>query len=247
MSGFSRWVAGTAALLALGLSSGVAVAPLVSPAPVTAQEFSFSDVPDDYWAKGFITELTRMGIIEGFPNGTFHPNSPVTRAQFAAMLRRANANYWERPNINRITVFSDVSSSYWAATAINSVVRTGFMRGYHDGIFNPELAIPREQVFVSLANGLGYTQALTQEPSSVLNIYQDASSISDYALRGVAAATVNGLVVNYPNVTRIAPCCYGATRAEVAAAIYQALVSTGHAPAINSPYIVTPAPAAATP
>ena len=169
------------------------------------------------------------------PDGTFDPDGPVTRAQFAAMLRRANANYWEKPNINKIVTFTDVSASYWAANAINSVTRTGFMRGYPGGIFIPELNIPREQVFVSLANGLGYLS--TQEPSSVLSIYNDASSISDYALAPIAAATVNQLVVNYPNRARLGP-RNNATRAQVAAAIYQALVKEGKAPAINSPYIV---------
>jgi hypothetical protein len=245
MSNFSRWRAGTAAFLALGLTTG-AVAPLVSPAPVSAQTVNFSDVPDNHWAKGFITELTKMGIIAGFPDGTFHPDGPVTRAQFAAMLDQANSDFWEKPNINKRVVFSDVRPSYWAATSIDAAIRTGFMRGYPDGIFRPEQNIPREQVFVSLANGLGYTQTLTQEPSSVLNIYQDASSISDYALRGIAAATVYELVVNYPNVAKLDPHS-NATRAEVAAAIYQGLVRDGKAPAINSPYIVTPKPAAPSP
>jgi len=243
MSNFSGWQAGTAALLALGLTSGT-LAPLVSPAPAFAQTVNYSDVPSDYWAKDFITELTKMGIIEGFPDGTFDPNRPVTRAQFAAMLRRANANYWEKPNINKIVTFTDVSASYWAANAINSVTRTGFMRGYPGNIFRPEQNIPREQVFVSLANGLRYRS--TQEPSSVLSIYDDASSISDYALAPIAAATVNQLVVNYPNVAKLDPNS-NATRAEVAAAIYQALTRDGKAPAINSPYIVTPKPAAPSP
>ncbi|MBD2129682.1 S-layer homology domain-containing protein [Microcoleus sp. ZQ-A2] len=243
MSNFSRWQAGTAAFLALGLTTG-AVAPLVSPAPIFAQTVNFSDVPSDYWAREFITELTKMDIIEGFPDGTFHPDGPVTRAQFAAMLRRANADFWEKPNINKIVTFTDVSTSYWAANAINSVTRTGFMRGYPGGIFSPERSIPREQVFVSLANGLGYRS--TQEPSSVLSIYNDASAISDYAIAPIAAATVNQLVVNYPNVARLRPDS-NATRAEVAAAIYQALVREGKAPAINSPYIVTPKPAAPSP
>lgn len=243
MSNFPRWQAGTAAFLALGLTTG-AVAPLVSPAPAFAQTINYSDVPDNYWAKDFITELTKMGIIEGFPDGTFRPNGPVTRAQFAAMLRRANANFWEKPNLNKIVTFTDVSTSYWAANAINSVTRTGFMRGYPGGIFSPELNIPREQVFVSLANGLGYRS--TREPSSVLSIYNDASAISDYAIAPIAATTVNQLVVNYPNVARLGPRS-NATRAEVAAAIYQGLVREGKAPAINSPYIVTPKPAAPSP
>jgi len=243
MSNYARWQAGTAAFLALGLTTA-AVAPLVSLAPAFAQTINYSDVPSDYWAKDFITEIVKMGIMEGFPEGTFRPDGPVTRAQFAAMLRRANANYWEKPNINKSVTFTDVSTSYWAANAINSVIRTGFMRGYPGNIFRPELNIPREQVFVFLANGLGYSSP--QEPSSVLSIYDDASSISDYALAPIAAATANQLVVNYPNTARLNP-TGNATRAEVAAAIYQALVRDGKAPAINSPYIVTPKPAATTP
>ena len=241
MSNFSRWQAGTAAFLALGLTSGTlgTLAPLVSPAPVFAQTVNFSDVPNDYWAKDFITELTKMGIIAGFPDGTFDPDGPVTRAQFAAMLSRANREeYWERPDIRSSVDFDDVRSSYWASIAIDSAYRTGFMRGYPGNIFRPEQAIPREQVFVSLANGLGYSS--TQEPSSVLSIYDDASSISDYAIAPMAAATANQLVVNYPNRARLDPSSI-ATRAEVAAAIYQGLVRDGKAPAINSPYIVTQA------
>jgi len=236
MSNFSRWQAGTAAFLALGLTTA-AVAPLVSPAPAFAQTVNFSDVPDAHWAKDFITELTKMGIIEGFPDGTFRPDGPVTRAQFAAMLVQANREeYWDKPDIRDSVDFSDVSTRYWAATSIDTAIRTGFMRGYPNGIFRPELNIPREQVFVSLANGLGYTS--TQEPSSVLSIYNDASAIPQYARTPIAAATVNQLVVNYPNVAKLDPNS-NATRAEVAAAIYQGLVRDGKAPAINSPYIVT--------
>ena len=235
MSNFSRWQAGTAAFLAIGLTTA-AVAPLVCPAPAFAQAVNFSDVPDNHWAKDFITELTKMGIIEGFPDGTFDPEGPVTRAQFAAMLSRANREeYWDRPDINRRVKFDDVSTTFWASIAIDNAIRTGFMRGYPGNIFSPHRNIPREQVFVSLANGLGYTQTLTQEPSSVLNIYNDTSSISQYAIVPMAAATVNQLVVNYPNRARLGP-QNNATRAQVAAAIYQGLVRDGKAPAINSPY-----------
>ena len=79
-----------------------------------------------------------------------------------------------------------------------------------------------------------------------MSIYDDASSISDYAIAPMAAATVNKLVMNYHNTARLNP-TGNATRAQVAAAIYQALVRDGKAPAINSPYIVTPKPAATSP
>ncbi len=50
---------------------------------------SFSDISSSYWAREFITELAERDIIAGFPDGRFRPNEPVTRAQFAAMIRKA--------------------------------------------------------------------------------------------------------------------------------------------------------------
>src|SRR4028119_1064845 len=93
MSIFPRWQSGTAAFLALGLTAG-AVAPLMTAAPSFAQSTTaFSDVSSSYWARDFIGELSRRDIIAGFPDGTFKPDAPVTRAQFAAMLRKANREF----------------------------------------------------------------------------------------------------------------------------------------------------------
>lgn len=232
MSMFHRWQSGTAAFLALGLTAG-AVAPLVAPAPSFAQSTNFSDVSSSYWARDFIAELSQRGIIAGFPDGTFKPDDPVTRAQYAAMLNRANAEF-KKSQIRSATSFVDVPSRYWAASAIQEAYTTGFMAGYPGNIFRPDQNIPREQVLVSLANGLNFS---TSSPTStVLSYFNDASNISNYARGSVAAATDNQLVVNYPDVRTLNP-VRNATRAEVAAFIYQALVKQGFAQAINSQYI----------
>lgn len=242
MSNLHRWQAGTSAFLALGLTVG-ALAPMVAPAPSFAQAGGFSDVSSSYWAKDFIAALSQRDIIAGFPDGTFKPDAPVTRSQFAAMLRKAN-NSFNKSAIRSGTSFSDVPSSYWASSAIQSAYTTGFMAGYPGNVFKPEQNIPREQVLVSLANGLNYTSSAAT--SSVLSYYNDASSISNYARDPIAAATDNQLVVNYPNVTTLNP-TRNATRAEVAAFIYQALVKQGQAPVISSSYIVNPTPVAMSP
>jgi hypothetical protein len=70
-----------------------------------------------------------------------------------------------------------------------------------------------------------------------LNIYSDAAAIPNYAKNSIAAATENRLVVNYPTINTLKP-NQPATRAEVAALIYQALVRSGKAQPITSPYIV---------
>lgn len=240
MSNLPRWQSGTAAFLALGLAAGT-VAPLVSIAPAFAQTTTFSDVSSNYWARDFIGELARRDIIAGFPDGTFRPDAPVTRAQFAAMMRKANNEFNKGKERDAIR-FVDVPSNYWAYTAIQDAYTTGFLAGYPGNVFRPEQRIPREQVLTSLANGLDYTA--TQSVSSVLSYYNDSSSISNFARSPIAAATEKGIVVNYPNLKSLNP-VRNATRAEVAAFLYQALVSSGDATAINSPYIVN-APQVAT-
>ncbi len=190
---------------------------------------AFKDVPVGYWAKSYIEALASRNIIAGFPDGSFRPNEPVTRAQFAAIISKAFSPAPKREAIN----FRDVSSQYWAYNAIQAASRGGFIAGYPDRTFKPEQQIPRVQVLVSLANGLG----LSASDQNILSLYADAAQIPQYAAASVAAATARQLVVNYPTVRQLNP-NRQATRADVAAFVYQALVNAGRAQAIPSPYIV---------
>ncbi|KJH73248.1 S-layer homology domain-containing protein [Aliterella atlantica] len=238
MSSFNRLQSGTAAFMAFALGAGT-VAPLVWSAPTFAQSATFTDVPANYWANPFITELARRDIIAGFPDSTFRPDQPVTRAQFAAIVRNAFEKAPERNAVN----FGDVPSNYWAYSAIQEAYRTGFMSGYPGSRFQPEQNIPREQVLVSLASGLDFTAT---SDSNLTQYYNDAASISGYARSPIAAATQRAIVVNYPNVQFLNP-TRPATRADVAAFIYQALANSGQVAAINSSYIVGQATQPTTP
>lgn len=191
----------------------------------------FSDVSTGYWAADFIQELNQRNVIRGFPDGSFRPNEPVTRAQFAAMVRQAFPKSSVRPTAN----FADVAANYWATAAIQEAYTTGFLSGYPGNIFRPEQNIPRAQVLVSLANGLGYQNR--GSVNDVLQVYRDAGSIESWATNSIAAATEKSIVVNYPNIDTLNP-NRSATRAEVAAFIHQALVSSGQTAAVSSPYIV---------
>jgi hypothetical protein len=96
------------------------------------------------------------------------------------------------------------------------------MVGYPGGVFKPQEQIPRVQVLVSLANGL----SLSSNNANALSVYKDASQIPNYASGPVAAATQRQLVVNYPTPSQLNPNRV-ATRADVAAFVYQALVNAG--------------------
>ncbi len=190
---------------------------------------AFRDVPANFWAKSFIDALAARDIIAGFPGNEYRPNEPVTRAQFAAIINKAFNPPAKREAIN----FRDVPTSFWGFQAIQTASRGGFLSGYPNGTFQPQQQIERVQALVSLANGLG----LTTSGTNVLSFYSDANSIPDYARNAIAAATSRSIVVNFPTVRQLNP-RRPATRAEVAAFVYQAMVNAGSAPAISSPFIV---------
>lgn len=188
----------------------------------------FQDI-QGYWAQAYIEALAAKGFISGYPDGTFRPDAPVTRAEFAAILNKAFAP----APIQSSTNFTDVKSNFWAYQAIQKAYQGGFLSGYPGGQFRPDLHIPKVQVLVSLVSGL----KLRSNDISVLSTYNDANQIPNYARTAVAGATTKGLVVNYPTISQLTP-NRDATRSEVAAFVYQALVNAGSAQAIPSPYIV---------
>ncbi|HEY9690752.1 MAG TPA: S-layer homology domain-containing protein [Oculatellaceae cyanobacterium] len=209
------------------------------PTPIAAQQvqipnqpnqISFTDVPTNYWAKDFITELAQQEIIKGY-QGRFRPNDPVTRGELAAMLSLA----LPKANIRPAVDFKDVSPDQWVHSYILEVYQRGFFELEPGNVVNPNKDVTRLDVLVALARGLNY--APSGSAQNILQAYSDTSAIPSSLRNFVAAATQKGLVVNYPNIKLLKPNQI-ATRAEVAALIYQGMVSTGKALGISSPYIV---------
>ncbi|MBD2137044.1 S-layer homology domain-containing protein [Anabaena sp. FACHB-1237] len=191
---------------------------------------SFSDL-DGHWAAAFVESMSKKGFISGFPDGTFQPATPITRAQYAALINKT----FQLPESNQINEFKDIKSDFWAAKAISSAASNGFLRGFPDGTFRPGNNLTKIQALVSIVNGLG----LTGSHSNVLTVYSDRAQIPSYATTATAIATEKLIVVNYPQIDQLEP-MREITRAEIAALIYQALVATGQEPGISSPYIVKP-------
>lgn len=191
---------------------------------------SFSDVSSNYWASPFIQALAQRNVISGFTDGTFKPDQPVTRAQFAAMIQKAfNQNPTRQLSQGG---FRDVPANYWAASAIQEAYETGFMSGYPNNRFLPNQQIPKVQALVALTSGLGLNAGDTT--TSVLSTYySDAADIPAYAVNNVGAATQANLVVNYPELKVLNP-KVSLTRGEAAALLYQALVRQGQLQPIAS-------------
>jgi len=209
------------------LGSSLVPAPLIGPA-------QFSDL-GGHWGAAFIQGLVTKNLIRGFPDGTFKPEASITRAEYAAII--AKTFDLPRQRGTGTGVFTDVSANFWASTAISQAAAMGFVSGFPDGTFRPQQNLTRVQALVSLVSGLG----LHGGNPDLLKFYGDRAQIPSYATEDMATATQRRLVVNYPKPNQLEP-MRNITRAEVAALIYQALVATGKAEAIASPYIVNPDP-----
>ncbi|AFZ17859.1 S-layer homology domain-containing protein [Allocoleopsis franciscana] len=197
-----------------------------------SSQVSFSDISESYWARGFIMELAQRGILTGFPDGKFYPDKPVTRAEFAALL----ASVFKQTKVRDAMSFRDVSANYWAYDGIREAYEMGFLGAASGSQFKPYQSLTRLQILTALAKGLNYTSS-SRSIEQILSVYRDAGAIPAEARSLVAAATERGIVVNYPNSNTCSPNKV-ATRAEVAAFLYQAMVNKGEATKISSPYIV---------
>lgn len=192
-------------------------APVTPSAPATTQ---FADVPSSYWAGAYIAELSRRNILEGFSDGSFQPDQPITRAQFASLISKAFAKPKTRPSI----AFRDIEPEYWARQTIEESVQTGFLSGYPNGVFQPNQQISVVQLQTALVTGLNLQP---QTPvSQTLARFEDANQVPKWAQAKVAAAVESGLISGFPTPQKLTPNRV-ATRADAAALIYQALVKEG--------------------
>ena len=101
---------------------------------------TFNDVAKDCWAANYIGYMQQFGIVTGYEDGSFRPDAPVTRAEFAAIARR-----FEKLTQGSAS-FTDVPDTHWAVKYINFAATRGWVTGYEDGTFKPEHSITRAEV-----------------------------------------------------------------------------------------------------
>lgn len=102
---------------------------------------AFTDVPANQWYAKAVMTLAGKGVISGYPDGTFKPNAPITRAEFVTMaMNFANADK------GTVCSFPDVPQNMWYYGAIAGATQNGWISGYPDGTFGPDRYITRAEV-----------------------------------------------------------------------------------------------------
>ncbi len=105
----------------------------------STQSNSLSDVTRGQWFNHAVSTLSSMGIVKGHNDGTFAPNAPITRAEFAAIAAR-----FDDKNRDTSSKFTDIAS-HWAKNEIGIAANKGWINGYPDGTFRPNQYITRAE------------------------------------------------------------------------------------------------------
>lgn len=138
-------------LLALGLCLCVLFSLIPASAADTAPADGGSDVA--------VATLMGLGVVSGYPDGSFHPEGSLTRAQFCKMAVLLGGYEAEVTAAGYQTLFDDVSATHWAAGYINLACQKGLVNGYGNGMFGPEDAVTSAQAAKVLLGLLGYSQS----------------------------------------------------------------------------------------
>ena len=149
----------------------------------STQSNSLSDVTRGQWFNHAVSTLSSMGIVKGHNDGTFAPNAPITRAEFAAIAAR-----FDDKNTDTSSKFTDIAS-HWAKNEIGIAANKGWINGYPDGTFRPNQYITRAEA-MTLVNRV--LNRLPENSSDLLNSmikWPDNSDASAWYYLAVQEAT----------------------------------------------------------
>ncbi len=191
--------------------------------PMSVSAAGFKDVPATYWAKGQINYLVSKGVVTGYPDGTFKPETPVTREQFAKMICIAKGLKEYKP---ATATFKDVKLSRWSYVFVEAAAKAGYIKGYPDGTFGPDKNITRQELAVLGVRALGKEAEANGIKQSFV-FANDEDMIASWATGAMTIAVRPKIgLLKWDDLRNINPKS-AATRAECAHAVYSILVPPG--------------------
>ena len=163
----------------------------------------FTDVPTDFWDYALIMACVDAEVVQGYKDGTYHPEFTVTRAQMAVYLARSllggEANVPAGP---ATPSFSDVATDSWAYRHTEYCRAENIVTGYPDGTYHPEWEVNRGQ----MAAFVGRAYAPFEQRPGLTDYTPLGASFSDVATdfsfyRYIEYCKANGIVTGYKDGT----------------------------------------------
>lgn len=151
------------------------------------QDNGFTDVNKGDWFNTPVSTLSAMGIIGGYEDGSFQPNAPITRAEFAAIAVR----FFEEKSVDYdMGSFIDIQGDEWYADAIQAAKEYGIIGGYPDGSFQPNDVITRAEA-CSIVNRT--LKRIPEKehllPESLMRVWPDNADVDAWFYEDMQEAT----------------------------------------------------------
>ena len=181
--------------------------------------YSFDDVDSSAWYADAVSYVAENGIMNGAGNGTFAPDTVMSRAMLVQVLY----NLEGKPEAADCT-FTDVAADAWYADAVAWAADAGIVTGVSDTTFAPDQMMTREQIATILYRYAAYKN-YDVTASNDLSSYTDAGQIGSYAVEAMQWANGAGLITG-STATTLNP-LGSATRAEVATILMRFLENVG--------------------
>lgn len=116
---------------------------------IFTSENSFRDVDSSMWYNKAVSSMAAGGYIQGYADGTFGANKPITRAEFVCLAARFATK------TTGFASYTDVDNGHWAARSIAICASNGWVQGYEDGTFRPDQPITRAEAMTIINRMLG--------------------------------------------------------------------------------------------
>jgi len=113
---------------------------------------TFPDVLPSHWSFDWVEAIAASGLTSGYPDGTFRPETQVTRAEMAIFLLKGNGI--TPPAMDGSHPFTDITG-HWAEIFIEELYDQGITGGYPDGTYRPENQVTRAEMAIFLLKGIG--------------------------------------------------------------------------------------------
>lgn len=178
----------------------------------------FSDMDNTHWAYDKIQSLTIDKVLVGYPDGSFQPDQPATRAEFSTMVIKALRQ--ERSEPFELFYFSDLAEDHWAYKMIQRACAFDLIKGFPDGTYKPEDNISKAEAVSIIISAINTGDITEDQAKDALKVYQDADKIPSWLILSAAKAEKLGMIANNPITYNQFEPDKKITRAEVAANLY---------------------------
>ena len=180
----------------------------------------YTDMDENHWAYQSIKFLTEVGVVVGYPDGTYKPDIPVTRAEFASMAIKALGQ--ESANVTQEIHFDDITPEFWAYNIIQKAVYFDLIPDSKGESYRPFDSVTRAEAINIAVNALTTNQISQQKADDIISkSYEDYTQMPAWFLMAAAKAHILDLVVVMPGHEGKMEANRPANRAEVAMILYK--------------------------